>query len=107
MKGIDDGLLGRFMWAWPMPVDFRIGTVASNAEWAIAALDRLRMLQMTAGPASEPVKVPLAAEGRELLDEFGRETQRARKRASSWMRSAYGKARGQVLRLSLVLQFLW
>jgi Protein of unknown function (DUF3987) len=53
------------------------------------------------------VLVPLAEAARPHLVAFGREMQRRRQTAGGLMRSAYGKARGLALRLSLVLEFLW
>jgi hypothetical protein len=107
MKDADDGLLARILWSWPAPIEFRIGAIAPNAPWAINALDRLRMLDLTTGPAPEPIRVAAESDGRALLEKFGREMQRAQKDAGGLMRSAYGKARGQALRLSLGLEFLW
>ena len=42
----DDGLLARFLWAWPDPMPFRLGQKAPAVEWAIEALDRLRLLDL-------------------------------------------------------------
>jgi hypothetical protein len=41
------------------------------------------------------------------LEEFGREMQNRQQQAGGLMRSAFGKARGTVLRLSLVTEYLW
>ena len=107
MKDPDDGLLARFLWSWPQFAEFKIGKAPPNVEWAINALDRLRMLQMTDGPDPEPIYVSVDAAGSEVLQEFGRRMQRDQKDASGLMRSAYGKARGHALRLSINLEFLW
>ena len=80
MRGPDDGLLGRFLWGWPDPLDeFRIGTIAPNAQWAIDTLDKLRLLEMTTAPEPKPIRVPLDLAGRTLLEEFGGKMQRAGK----------------------------
>jgi hypothetical protein len=42
-----------------------------------------------------------------LMEEFGREMQQRQTMAGGLMRSAYGKARGLALRLSLVIEMLW
>ena len=42
-----------------------------------------------------------------ILEEFGREMQARQGTAGGLMRSAFGKARGLALRLSLVLEMLW
>src|SRR5260370_7389083 len=51
--------------------------------------------------------VPLTDEGREMIEALGREMQQRQARAGGLLRSAIGKARGQALRLALVLELLW
>src|SRR5262249_9230099 len=46
-------------------------------------------------------------EGRTLIENFARDMQWRQQSASSLFRSALGKARGQALRLALVLEMLW
>lgn len=105
----DDGLLARFLWSWPDPIEFRLGTVTPNAQWAVTALDRLRCLELEENLTGEPcpVMVPLAVDARLLMNRFGGEMQQKQKLAGGLLRSAYGKARGQALRLALNLEFLW
>lgn len=105
----DDGLLARFIWAWPEPKPFRLGRTAPNAGFAVEALDRLRLLDLT--PASleapaAPVLVPLVAEALPMLEAFARDMQDTQANAGGLLRSAYGKARGLAVRLALVLEFL-
>ena len=106
----DDGLLGRFVWAWPDALPFRLGRVSPDPEFAIAALDRLRALELV--PASEdgerpaPGFVRLADEAVDAMEAFGRAMQERQEVAAGLMQSAYGKARGLALRLSLVLELL-
>ena len=107
----DDGLLARFCWFWPDPVPFKLATEAPNVEFAVAAFDRLRMLEMA--PATEvglppgPVMVPLTDTARAHLEKFAREMQERQEAAGGLLVSALGKARGLALRLSLVIEFLW
>ena len=49
----------------------------------------------------------LAPEAVELLGDFASAMQDRQQEAGGLMRSAFGKARGLALRLSLVLEFLW
>jgi hypothetical protein len=108
VHGADDGLLARILWAWPEAIEFRLGEEAPQAIWAIEALDRLRELDLrTNEHGSHPVAVPLITEARSLIARFGREMQIKQELAGGLLQSAYGKARGQALRLSLNLEYLW
>jgi hypothetical protein len=108
MRDADDGLLARMLWTWPNPIPFRLGQAPAMAPWAITALDRLRELDLhREGEAPEPVVVPLAKNARPLIEDFGREMQIRQEAAGGLLCSAYGKARGQALRLSLVIEFMW
>ena len=109
-KDSDDGLLARMAWCWPDPLPFRLGTRAPDAIWAIDALDRLRLLELARGitpeEAPHPLPVPLTAEAAAMMEAFGQDMQRRQAEAGGLLRSAYGKARGMALRLSLVLTML-
>jgi hypothetical protein len=107
MRDADDGLLGRMLWAWPEPIPFRLGQAAPGAPWAIAALDRLRELDLQPSEPPQPIMIPLTHEARDMIEEFGREMQDQQTSAGGLMRSALGKARGAALRLSLDLELLW
>lgn len=110
-RGDDDGLLARFCWFWPEVVPFALARTAPATGWAAEALDKLRLLDLTPPAPPEqhlrPVLVPLASDVLPELEAFAREMQDCQANAGGLMRSACGKARGTVLRLSLVLEFLW
>ena len=110
MRGADDGLLARFCWAWPKPIPFTLAETPPRIAWAIEALDKLRPLDMTTAPEAdggvEPVMVPLDEQARSYMHEFGRRMQERQQDAGGLRRSAFCKARGLALRLSLVLEFL-
>ena len=108
----DDGLFSRVMWSWPEPIPFRLGRKAPEAQqWAIDAFDRLRLLDLAIPEVGErgprPVLLPLVPTTLSRLEEFGREMQAQQAIAGGLMRSAFGKARGMALRISLVLELLW
>jgi hypothetical protein len=107
MREADDGLLSRLLWAWPEPISFRLGRAAPGAQSAISAFDRLRALDLHPGDPPSPIMVALADEARELMEAFGGEMQERQSFAGGLLCSALGKARGQVLRLALVLEYLW
>jgi len=104
----DDGLLARVLWAWPEPIDFELRDATPQVEWAIEAVDRLRELGLRKDEHGlHPIIIPLVAEARLLMAQFGREMQHKQEFAGGLLRSAYGKARGQALRLALVIEYLW
>jgi hypothetical protein len=85
-----------------------LGEALTQVPWAISALDRLRELDLhRQGETPEPVMVPLAKDARHLIETFGGEMQEWQESAGGLLSSAYGKARGQALRLSLILEFMW
>jgi len=107
MGEADDGLLSRLLWFWPTSIPFQLSRAPSGVEWAITALDRLRMLDLQTADPPQPIMVPLDDAAVPLIESFGRKMQQLKNRAGGKMRSAYGKARGQALRLSLNLEFMW
>jgi hypothetical protein len=107
INGADDGLLARIQWGWPNPLPFKLGRETPGVIWATEALDRLRELDLMPGDQPSPILMPLTPEGQELLEEFGRDMQERRMNSGGLLRSAFGKARGTALRLSLVLEWLW
>jgi hypothetical protein len=106
-SGPDDGLFSRILWLWPNPVTFERGAATPNVKWAIEALDRLRELDLSPGNPPMPILTPLAPGAQQLMIEFGKEMEARLQDAGGLLRSAFGKARGAALRLSLVLEWLW
>jgi hypothetical protein len=107
MSGADDGLLARILWTWPDPIPFRLGRRAPAAQWATAALDRLRELELQPGNPRSPITVPLTDEARAMIEVFGGEMQQHQVNSGGLLRSAIGKARGQALRIASILEMLW
>jgi Protein of unknown function (DUF3987) len=105
--GPDDGLFSRILWLWPDPVPFRRGAATPNVDWTIEALDRLREIDLAPGNPPIPILTPLTPDARRLMDEFGVDMEARLDQSGGLLRSAYGKARGATLRLSLVLEWMW
>jgi hypothetical protein len=109
-RDADDGLLARFVWAWPDPLTFQLGKKVPAVLWAVEALDRLRLLDLAPDDqpdqTSRPIMVPLAPDALAMMEVFGQDMQRRQQEAGGLLRSAYAKARGLALRLSLVLAML-
>jgi hypothetical protein len=108
MGDVDDGLLARFMMVWPEPIEFRRPKQTPGVDLAVQRLDRLRVLEMSVDPrgAPTPMAVRLSNGAQDVLEAFGRETQQKEVFVAGLLKSAYGKARGLVLRLSLILEYL-
>jgi hypothetical protein len=105
--GPDDGLVSRVLWMWPEPTPFRRDAATPNVAMAIEALDRLRELDLAPGNPPSPIFASLGADARQLMDEFGVEMEARLNQTGGLLRSAFGKARGGALQLSLVLEWLW
>ena len=101
--GPDDGLFSRIL----DPVPFQLGEKTPGVAWAIECLDRLRELDLAPGDPPMPILMPLARDAQRLMVEFGKEMEARLKQSGGLLRSAFGKARGSALRLSLVLEWLW
>ena len=109
-KGADDGLASRFLFAWPdeqpefeivrgEPDDDRL------AKNSFARLTELVMQPGDDGP--EPRKIPLMPEAIDALEEYARAMIVLAGGATGLYASSIGKARGQALRLSCILEHLW
>jgi hypothetical protein len=70
---------------------------------------RLADLAMRKGESGDliPAYVHLADDAQPVLVDFAREAQARERTAHGLLKSAIGKARGQALRLALVLEYLW
>jgi hypothetical protein len=106
----DDGLTSRLLWAWPeMLPKFTLARQAANDVLAKDAFNRLASLEMSMdqGGHPQPRRIPLTAEAEGTLEQFAQEMRAQALDLSGPMAGAIGKARGHVLRLSCILEFLW
>jgi hypothetical protein len=109
IEGPDDGLLSRFLLAWPdiLP-EFTLARTAPDDADARAAFVRLADLPMGSDDDGRPVpkRLRLTRDAEDLIEEFGRKTTRRAHEASGLFAGTLGKARGHVLRLATVLEHL-
>ena len=108
LTGADDGLAGRFLWTWPEAIPFLRPTQSGDSQAGATRLQRLADLTMPFGEGGEPYPsyVPLDGPAADQLERFGQAMQAAEARAQGLLQTSIGKARGQVLRLALVLEFV-
>ena len=107
----DDGLLARFILFWPDPITFRRPRVIANTGFALSAFERLGQLEGIASNSLpheiQPIRVSLCEGAAKRIEIFAQEVLLMQGKNAGLMASALGKGRGLVLRLSLVLEFLW
>ncbi len=103
----DDGLAARFLWVWPSRRPFARPTRDVDVEVAYRVLKRLRSLAMARTEEGlAPVLIEGSAAALERLAVWSRAQDDAPDHGGTLMCSWRGKARGHVLRLALVLEFL-
>ena len=110
LEDADDGLASRFLWAWPDTVRaFRMPRDAGDPHQAATAFQRLANLEMPKDEKGDryPWYVKLTPDAQAVLVDFARDMQAREPGAHGLLKSSIGKARGQALRLALVLEYLW
>jgi hypothetical protein len=110
LNGPDDGLASRLLWAWPdARPEFSLARGVEDDGPYQHAFARLTDLAQALDEFGEPdpVKVPLTAEAEDRLEAFARDILEQCQDASGLLAGSLGKARGHVLRLSAVLEYLW
>ncbi|MCB4820749.1 DUF3987 domain-containing protein [Roseicella aerolata] len=109
MKGADDGFAVRFLWLWPEPRPFRRPQRAAAPDAMRDALRRLAALPMVAeddGPP-RPFYLSFDDDAAAVIEQAGGEWAAREEESAGLMLGALGKARGQAVRLALLLEHLW
>ena len=108
LAGDDDGLPARFLMVWPEPIPPRRPNGLVEDDRAYDALRRLHRLEMGVDGEGQPcrVVVTLAPDAADVFQEW-RTEHYENQPSSGLFASHYGKLPGIVLRLALVLEFLW
>ncbi len=108
LSGADDGLVARFLWAWPDAVPYRRPRQVAD----VALLDRLYRcldalpVEYIEDGSAIPVVLPLSNVAADIFEAWKRDNQAAESDAASLFKSFCGKLSGTVLRLALVAEYL-
>jgi hypothetical protein len=108
--GPDDGLASRFLWSWPEALPrFSLARDLPDDRVALSAFERLSGLALGSDGYGhpEPIVLRLTPEAEEVIEAFAQEMVERANEASGPLAGSLGKARGQAVRLALVLEFLW
>lgn len=108
LGAVDDGLVARFLWAWPDPVPFRRPRQLADVGQLEAIYRRLDSLQWGRDEAGNPtsITIPLAPEASDLFEEWGRSNSDDMEDAGALYKSFCGKLEGAVLRLALASELM-
>ncbi|HEY8566536.1 MAG TPA: DUF3987 domain-containing protein [Beijerinckiaceae bacterium] len=110
LRGPDDGLVARVLWAWPDSVPpFTLARGIINDRPMVDAFIRLASLPTVRNDDGkpEPVLLRLTPEAQNALEAFGREAQVIGEDQCGVYAGALGKARGHALRLACIVEHLW
>jgi putative DNA primase/helicase len=103
----DDGLIARFIWAWPDKVAFRRPQRLADMSALESAYRRLDSLSWAADAEGRqaPIVVPLSAQAADVFERWQADNAAIDDDSSSLFKSFVGKMDGVVLRLALVAEF--
>jgi putative DNA primase/helicase len=100
----DDGLVARFLWAWPDRPPFQRPRRSGDQRQLQALYERLNGLawRVDADGHKSPVTLPLDDKAADVFEQFQMENRDAGDEAAGLFKSFCGKLPGMVLRLALV-----
>jgi hypothetical protein len=107
LSSVDDGLVARFIWAWPDKVAFRRPQAAADLhvlEQVYRNLDALPWASDMQGERTARV-IPLSASAADTFEQWQHDNAAVDDDASSLFKSFVGKMDGAVLRLALVCEY--
>lgn len=108
LKAVDDGLVARFLWAWPDPIRYQRPSHTADA----AVLERVyrRLLsiepQRDADDKPSPLVLMLSDDAATIFEEWIRDNDAVVQGTSGLLMGFLGKLRGVVLRLALVAEMI-
>lgn len=108
LNGVDDGLVARFLWAWPEAVPYRRPRQIADTARLERIYRRLDGLQYGADGKGDAkaITLTLAPKAGDIFEAWVREHQAALSEAASLFKGFCGKLKGAVLRVALVAELL-
>jgi len=108
LNSTDDGMVARFLWAWPDAKEFGRPKAVPDREAVEQIYRKIDSISWGEGRNGEraPILVPLAPLAVDLFEQWGRENDRGVEDAGSLYKGFCGKLKGMVLRLALVAEYL-
>lgn len=109
LKSTEDGLQARFMFCWPDVEPKQMSIEPEEDNGATMAMKKLSDLTLDLDKKGNPVPIvcPMTKKAWDYFCQWDFERQSENTSASDSLRAAYGKARGLVARLALVLEHMW
>ena len=108
LSGSDDGLVARFLWAWPNSIPFRRPRNIADIARLERIYERLDGLRWGIGQSAEqiPITLPLDPAAADLFETWAQENQQGLDDAGSLYKGFCGKLKGTLLRLSLMAELV-
>jgi putative DNA primase/helicase len=102
----NDGLVARFLWAWPDEPEFERPRRAADNSDLVNVFSRLDGLGWGTGLDGRdvPVTIPLSPRAADLFEEFQRENRRCPTDAGPLFKAFVGKLDGMALRIALAVE---
>ncbi len=107
--GADDGFVARFLWVWPEPIPPYRPQRQADHSLILKAMRRLTALQLDIDEQGSHAGriVHLTESAAQAFQKWREQHFFAERNVTGMLKSAYGKAPGQLLRLALVMEYLW
>lgn len=108
LKAADDGLVARFLWAWPEPIQYQRPTSVADADRLEAIYRRLSGLpsQRDEDGRVIPEVLLLDDAAGSIFEAWIRDNDAAIKEAAGLFKGFLGKLRGMALRLALIAELI-
>jgi len=108
LTGSDDGLVARFLWAWPDPIEFRRPRAIADIGRLEEIYRRIDGLSWGVSNDGGDIAVTLALDPKasDLFEEWGRENSKGLEDCGLLYKGFCGKLKGLVLRLALTAEIV-